>query len=464
MNEYKIPADFMIGTSSSAWQIEGNDGKDASQKSWADLFYETNPDLWHNHIGPQKASDFYHRYKEDIKTMASFGMNTFRFTIQWARFMKDPLLGIVDENAVAYYQDVIDTIKANGMKPVISLEHWDIPAILFEKYNGWVGRETVTLYQMYAKAVFEHFAKDVTYFFAFTEPNIPIDNGYMDALWYPFKHAPKEAYQAHFHKVLATSIAAKEIQPYKEKYGCKLGAMVHMTPIYARSDDEKDQKAAYYADLFQVRIYLDPYLKGTYPEDLLSLLKENDCMFTYETKDMEFIKKNRIDILGVDYYFPIRVKARENTYEGIFHPEKYYEKWVMPERKYNADRGWEIYEKAVYDTGMRIKNEYDNFDWFISENGIGIEGEDRYRNAEGRIDDDYRIEFLKEHLKWALKAKEDGCNCHGYLVWSYIDNVSARNSFKNRYGLLELNLDTYERIPKKSAYWFKEIMEKGRID
>lgn len=463
MEKQRIPADFLIGTSSSAWQIEGCAGKKEGQESWAELFYNTNPEIWYDDVGPKKASDFYHHYKEDIKTMASFGMTGFRFTIQWARFMKDPIAGIVDNDAVEFYRDVIHEIKKNGMKPVISLEHWDIPAILFEKYNGWVGRETVYLYEQYVKAVLKEFHKEVKLWFAFTEPNIPIDNGYMDGIWYPFKHAPKEAYQAHFHKILATTKAVKAIKPYKED-GCRLGVMLHMTPIYARSGEARDVQAAYYADLFQVRIYLNPYLKGEFPQELLRKLEEHDCMFAYEQADFEDIKKYRIDMLGIDYYFPIRVKARETAYDkDVFHPEFYYEPWEMPGRKYNANRGWEIYEEAVVDIGMRIKEDYGNIPWFISENGIGIEGEDRYRNKEGYIDDDYRIDFLKGHLQRALKVRNMGSNCFGYFVWSFVDNLSAINAFKNRYGLLELDLKTGNRIPKKSLYWFKEIMKDREV-
>ncbi|MEE1067440.1 MAG: non-canonical purine NTP pyrophosphatase, partial [Fibrobacteraceae bacterium] len=186
-----IPDGFMGGTSSSAWQIEGIADKKAGQESWAELFYNSAPEKWHNGIGPDVACDFYHRYKEDIKTMASFGLNTFRFTIQWARFMLDPIKGIVSEDAVKYYRDVIKTIKENGMKPIISLEHWDIPAVLIEKYNGWAGRETLDLYEIYVASALKEFASEVDLWFAFTEPNIPIDNGYMDKKWYPFTHDPK---------------------------------------------------------------------------------------------------------------------------------------------------------------------------------------------------------------------------------------------------------------------------------
>lgn len=460
---YKIPEGFLIGTSSSAWQIEGNSGKKPGQESWADLFYETDPKLWHQGIGPERASDFYHHYESDIETMAEFGMNTFRFTIQWARFMEDPLAGKVSKQAVAYYRKVIRKIRDCGMEPVISLEHWDIPAILLKKYNGWVGRETLDLYRSYVEKALEAFHDEVKYWFAFTEPNIPVDNGYMDAIWYPFRHAPKEAYQAHFHKILATAHAVGICRKY-EQDGCRMGVMVHMTPVYARSDEEKDKKAAYYADLFQVRLYWDPYLKGEFPPELLEELEKHGCMFQYEQGDMQIIRENRISMFGIDYYFPIRVKARESVYTGkAFHPEVYYEPWVMPERRFNSDRGWEIYPQAVVDIGMRIKNDYGNIPWFISENGIGIAGEERYRNKEGRIDDDYRIEFIKEHLECALQVKEMGSACFGYLIWSFVDNVSAINAFKNRYGLLELNLESYERIPKKSLYWLKDVMEKREV-
>ena len=453
----KINQDFFIGTSSSAWQIEGNSLK--NNKSWADLFYESNPNIWFNKIGPEKACDFINHYEEDIELMAKAKMNTFRFTIQWPFFLSDIRKGIVNKEALDFYNRVIDKIISCGMKPFISLEHWDIPSEFIEEFDGWCNKKMIDYYLIYADKVFSCFADRVSYFFAFTEPNIPIDNGYMEKIWYPFKHNPKKAYQAHFNKTLATSLCKKVFIPYQKQYHGKLGVMIHYTPVYSRSDEKADLQAAYMADLLQVRLYLDPYLKGEYPEELLSVLKKNNCLFDYTDEDMKNIKNYQIDILGLDYYFPIRVCAKSKPYEGAFHPEQFYDKWIKPDRKFNKDRGWEIYEQAIYDAGMRIKNEYNNFDWFISENGIGIENEERFRNDDGMIEDDYRIQFLSEHLKYALKAKQDGCNCLGYLVWSFIDNLSAVNAFKNRYGLLELDLNTYMRHPKKSYYFFKRLNE-----
>ena len=459
-----IPDDFLIGTSSSAWQIEGNGGKGAGQKSWADLFYETDPSLWIGGQSPDRACDFYHRYAEDIRTMAGYGMRAFRFTIQWARFMEDPLTGRVSQDAVAYYRDVIRAIRESGMEPVVSLEHWDIPAVLFEKYDGWAGRETVDLYEKYVEAVLEAFHGDVQYWFAFTEPTTPIDNGYMEKRWYPFRHDPKAAYQAHFHKMLAISRAVRACRKY-EACGCRMGVMLHLTPVYARSGEARDVQAAYLADLFNVRLYLDPCLKGEYPPDLIRILEEQGCMFDCTEEDMEQIRSYRIAMLGADYYFPIRVKARESAYtKEAFHPEVFYEPWVMPGRRFNSDRGWEIYPQALLDFGIRIREDYGNIPWFVSENGIGIAGEDRFRGKDGIIDDQYRIDFIREHLGYALQAREAGSRCFGYLIWSYVDNLSPLNAFKNRYGLLEMDLETLERRPKRSLLWLQEALAKKEIE
>ncbi|MGM9946935.1 glycoside hydrolase family 1 protein [Floccifex sp.] len=452
----KIPETFFIGTSSSAWQIEGNHKK--SNPSWADVFYQSNPSLWYESTGVDDACDFIHHYKEDIEYMAKAGMNVFRFTIQWPYFLKDVKKGIVNEEARAFYNDVIDTILSFGMQPFVSLEHWDIPAVFLEEFDGWCNRKMLDYYRIYVRKVFECFADRVPYFFAFTEPNIPIDNGYMDAIWYPFVHDPKKCYQAHFHKMVATSIAKQEYVPFQKKYNGKLGAMIHYTPVYPRSNSKEDMKAWFYADLLQVRIYLDPYVKGKISDEFMQVLIENDCMFSYESQDLELIGEYRIDILGLDYYFPIRVKEKENAFEGFFHPSKYYDLYVKPDRQFNADRGWEIYPQAILDVKERIEKEYDSIPWFISENGIGIANENRYREN-GQIQDDYRIDFISAHLKNAIQTE----TCLGYLIWSFIDNVSARNAFKNRYGLLELNTKTQERIPKKSYDFMTEINHKREI-
>lgn len=139
-------------------------------------------------------------------------------------------------------------------------------------------------------------------------------------------------------------------------------------------------------------------------------------------------------------------------------PEYYYDNYEMPGKKMNPYRGWEIYEKGIYDIAINIRDNYGNIEWMITENGMGVEGEERFK-VDGEIQDDYRIEFYKDHLTWLHKAISEGANCVGYHVWTFIDNWSWLNAYKNRYGLVSLDLDTQKRTIKKSGKWFKQLSE-----
>lgn len=176
---------------------------------------------------------------------------------------------------------------------------------------------------------------------------------------------------------------------------------------------------------------------------------------------MAIIKNNTIDFLGVNYYQPRRVKAKEEAYDETlgWMPDKYFDNYIMPGRRMNPYRGWEIYPEAMHDIAMNLKNNYNNIPWYISENGMGVEGEDRYKNEDGIIEDDYRIDFIKEHLEHLHRGIEEGSNCFGYHTWTPIDCWSWLNAYKNRYGYISVDLDTQKKTIKKSGRWIKEVTE-----
>ena len=173
----------------------------------------------------------------------------------------------------------------------------------------------------------------------------------------------------------------------------------------------------------------------------------------------KILKQGKVDWLGFNYYHPSRIQApKEKTDENGY--PKFSDPYVWPEAKMNIYRGWEIYPKGIYDFGMKMKNEYPDLKFFVSENGMGVEHEDRFRDASGEIQDDYRIEFITEHLQWIFKSIEDGAKCLGYHYWGVIDNWSWNNAFKNRYGMIEVDLmGNYSRKLKKSARWMKGLLE-----
>ncbi|WP_238883472.1 glycoside hydrolase family 1 protein [Clostridium sp. YIM B02551] len=465
---YELPKDFFVGAAVSAWQTEGWSGKKDGQDSYMDLWYKSTPELWHDGYGPTIATDFYNRYKEDVQLMKKVGLQSFRTSIDWSRFIINYETVEVNEEAAEYYDNLIDELIANGIEPMICLEHYELPAQLFLNHGGWGSKHVVELYVKYAEEVFKRYSHKVKKWFTFNEPIVVQTRIFLDSIRYPFKQDTQTAMQWNYNKILAT---AKVINVFKEggynKDGGKIGVILNPDVCYPRSSAKHDVEAADKFDLFFNRIFLDPSIKGEVPAELISILKEHNCCFEYTEEELEIIKNNTIDVLGVNIYAPTRVKARNEAWNPNvpFHPSYFFDKHELQGRKMNPFRGWEIYPKVMYDFAIRMKEEYGNIEWFIAENGMGVENEYRYKNEAGVIQDDYRIEFISDHLRWLLKGIEEGSNCTGYMLWAFTDNVSPQNAFKNRYGLVEINLeDNRNRKIKKSGEWYKKLSEERKFE
>lgn len=457
--QYIFPKDFWWGSASSAAQTEGAAGEDGKGPDVWDIWYSREPDRFHNGIGPGVTTDFYHRYRDDIKLMKELGHNSFRTSISWSRLIPGGI-GEINPKAVSFYNSLIDELIASGIEPFIALFHFDMPWEM-QRVGGFENREVAEAYKDYAATCFRLFGDRVKHWFTFNEPIVPVEGGYLNQTHYPCRQDMKAAVQAAYNTIIAQAEAVKE---YKEQnQNGKIGCILNLSPVYPRSDNHFDIKATEMADLFHNRSFLDPSVKGEYSEELIEIIKRYNLMPTTQSGDKELLRQNTVQMLGVNYYFPRRVKAKEtlpNPYSPIT-PEWFYDNYEMPGRKMNPYRGWEIYEKGVYDIMIRLKNEYGDIERYVSENGMGVENEEKFIE-DGMVKDDYRIDFLKGHLKWLYRSIQEGCNVKGYHMWTFIDNWSWLNAFKNRYGFVSLNLNSLERTPKKSAYWFKDmIMNNG---
>lgn len=455
---YKFPENFWWGSATSGPQSEGSAKVDGRSKSIWDHWYELEPERFFDGVGPKDTSTFYENYKEDIKLLKETGHNSFRTSIQWTRLIPDGI-GEVNEKAVEFYNNVLDELEKNNIKIIMNLYHFDMPMCMQEK-GGWENREVVDAYAYFATKCFELFGNRIKYWTTFNEPIVPVEGGYLYDFHYPNVIDGRRAAQVAYHTALAS---AKAVEAYKNmNLGGQIGIILNLTPSYPRStENEADVKAAHIADLCFNRSFLDPAIKGTYPTDLINFLKENDALPYYTREDIQTIKKNTVDFLGVNYYQPRRIKAKESelTHTHTFMPDHYFDNYEMPGRKMNPYRGWEIYEKGIYDICTNLRENYGNIPFYISENGMGVEGEERYINENGSIDDDYRIEFIKDHLAWLHKGIEEGANCMGYHLWTPIDCWSWTNAYKNRYGLIALDLATQKRTIKKSGRWYKELAQ-----
>jgi 6-phospho-beta-glucosidase len=268
----------------------------------------------------------------------------------------------------------------------------------------------------------------------------------------------KEAVQVAYNEVIA-SASAIEIFKSMNLNG-KIGIILNLTPSYPASSQPEDRIAANYADLFFNRSFLDPSVKGKFPEELVLTIKELNILPITEEGDLELIKKNTIDILGINYYQPRRIKEKKEKHrpKDVLLPDNFFDYYDMPNKKMNPYRGWEIYEKGIYDILTNLRENYGNILCYISENGMGVEGEERFMDENGQINDDYRIEFVSNHLKYVHQAIQEGSNVQGYHMWTCMDNWSWTNAYKNRYGFISVDLDNDgQRSIKKSGYWFKKL-------
>lgn len=457
--DYQFPAGFWWGSAASGPQTEGvfeGDGKGAS--IW-DYWYQQEPEKFFNGVGPEKTSQVYTRYQEDIQLMKETGHTTFRTSIQWSRLFPQGK-GEVNQKAVDFYNAYIDELIANGIEPFMNLYHFDMPMALQEK-GGWLNRETVDAYVAFAQTCFTLFGDRVKKWFTHNEPIVPVEGGYLYQFHYPNEINMKHAVQVGFHETLAS---AKAIKVYHEmNLDGEIGIILNLTPSYPRDEnDPEDVKAAQIADAFFNRSFLDPAVKGTFPKELVTIVKELDMVPAMEADDLQTIRENTIDLLGINYYQPRRIMKKESPIDEAKSPmpDDYFDNYDMPNKKMNPYRGWEIYEKGIYDILTNTRENYGNIKCYISENGMGVEGEERFVNADGVIEDDYRIEFVSDHLKYVHQAIQEGTNCVGYHMWTCMDNWSWTNAYKNRYGFISVDLaNDAKRTVKKSGRWFKEVSD-----
>lgn len=456
----KIPENFILGAATSAWQTEGWIGKKPGQDSFLDKWFQEEPFVWHQGQGPQVATNFMEMYQDDLDLMSEIGISHYRTSINWSRFFIDYENLIVDEDYASHIDAVINGLVAIGVKPIICLEHYEVPYQLMEKYDAWSSKKVVDLFVQYAQVLFQRYGDRVQDWITFNEPIVSQTRCYLDAIRWPHERDSKKWMLWNYHKVLAT---AKVVKVFHEgSYSGRIGCIINPEMVYPRSQSQEDLDAARRYDLFYNRVFLDPMIKGCYPEELIELCKENDIYFNPSEEELVLISNNRLDFVGLNQYYPKRVKSQAFAWrEGEhFHPEKYYEDFQLPGRQMNQSRGWEIYPQIMYDLSLYMNQNYPDIPWFIAENGMGQENEENFKDQSGMIDDQYRIDYISQHLYHLLRGVEEGSKCEGYMLWAFTDCVSPMNAFKNRYGLVSIDLENdKKRSLKKSAYWFKSVIE-----
>ncbi|MGL5956261.1 MAG: glycoside hydrolase family 1 protein [Brevinema sp.] len=461
--KYEFPKNFLWGVATSGPQTEGSPTVGGREPSVWDEYYKLMPNRFFNQVGPEVTSDVYKQFREDLKFIKMMGLPSYRTSIQWSRLLP---YGATTPNldAVRFYNELIDGLIEVGAEPFMNLHHFDLPWSIQEQ-GGWENRKTTDQYAFFAEMCFKLFGDRVKHWFTFNEPIVVPYSGYIHDSMYPNVVDFGRAMSVAYHTALAH---AKAVDIFKKgNYQGKIGVILNISPAYPRSEHPEDLKAAHLADLFHNESFKQPCLKGVYPQELVDLLEQIGSPLPIQAEDKEILLKGKVDILGVNYYQPSRVKAKAHLVnpKAPITDGTFYDSYDMPGKKMNPHRGWEIYEKGIYDCLIDIRDNYNNLETFIAENGMGVEGEEKFRNAEGFIEDDYRIEFIQEHLKWVHRAMQEGCNCQGYHLWTFVDCWSWQNAYKNRYGYIEVQINNNcKRIMKKSGYWMADVIKNNGFE
>ena len=457
-----FPVDFLWGGAVAANQCEGAYDEDGKGWSTQDLAPKgiVGPITDHPTEDNLKLQgiDFYHRYKEDIALFAEMGFRVFRFSIAWSRIFPNGDEEVPNEAGLAFYDDLIDECRRHGMEPLVTLSHYETPYHLAKAYDGWCSRKLITFFQRYCKCVMERYKGKVHYWLTFNEINSILHNPYLSGgILTPKKKLSKSALsQAIHHELVASALVTKmahEIDPDN-----KVGCMVIGIPSYPLTPNPDDVIANMEQDRHNL-YFTDVQARGAYPKYLNRYFKENGIQIQMEEGDEEILK-NSVDFISFSYYMSTCGCADPNAHPqtagniipGVANPYLRSSQW-----------GWQIDPK-----GLRylLNQFYDRYQkpLFIVENGLGARDELIEKDGVLTVEDDYRIEYMREHLLQVEEAIEDGVEVMGYTSWGCIDLVSASTAqMSKRYGFIYVDRNddgsgSMARYRKKSFYWYRDVI------
>lgn len=448
---------FYWGVATAAYQVDGNykvDGKGESK--W---------DFLTNTVGITQftikekqtgniAINMYNRaqYLKDIELMKQLGVNSYRMSLDWSRIIPDGT-GEPNEIALAHYDVLFDDLLKAGIEPFVTIYHFDFPNVLLQK-GGWGNPEMGNWYLKYAKLVVDRYGKKIKHFISFNEPYIEfflVENMLNSD---PSKPMSKEFYLSQMQKLHNQLLANARIIEYyhAKKFNGKIGLAINVNPGVAWNPKNlSDIKAAKFQDLLINGLILDPIYKGKYPKLVMDTLAIYNPSFKPSKEELSIILKNKPDFLGVNYYAPAIVKGEDSPISL---------KWLDNNPDSIKSNVGPVRPQYLYEMLMRLKNNYGNPLVYITENGTGFVQEDIKIN--GKINDPMRANFIRKHVEAALKARKQGANLQGYIVWSGWDNFEWVSGYTKRLGLIYVDFETQERTPKQSFYEYQRIIKTNR--
>ena len=446
-----FPEGFVWGAATSAQQIEGGRHEGARGESIWDRFAAT-PGKISDGSNPNIACDHFHRWRGDIELMSSLGLDAYRFSISWPRIFPDGR-GKLNPAGLDFYDALVDGLLEVGIQPYPTLYHWDLPQAL-QDMGGWAERDTVGAFVDYSSAVVRRLGDRVQRWVTHNEPWCITTLGHEEGHHAPGHRNPPEALRVAHHLLLSHGRATEAIR--REAPGSEVGIVLIHCPVHSATDSAADREAARWLDGVFNRWYLDPLFRGVYPRDAvadrvaLGHLEGPELPFV-EDGDMAAIS-TPIEFLGVNYYSRACVEAGPDG--------RPVDVKTVPAEDL-TDMGWEVYPDGLEESLSRIHRDYGPKEIYVTENGAAY---DYPVDESGRIADEKRVFYLREHLIAARRAISNGVPLKGYFAWSLMDNFEWGHGYEKRFGLYAVDYETQRRIPKDSALWYRDVVSANAVE
>ncbi len=456
-----FPDGFLWGVATAAYQIEGAAYDDGKGRSIWDTFTHDAGTVHHGDNG-DIACDHYHRVESDVELMAELGIPAYRFSIAWTRVQPDGK-GAVSKAGLDHYRRLVDTLRARHIEPVVTLYHWDLPQGLQDE-GGWANRDTARRFEDYAHIVAGALGDHVTQWITLNEPWVAAFVGHATGQHPPGLRDLGASVLAAHHLLLGHGMAARAIAGTLGQ-SAQIGITLNLSPVVPASKAGEDAAAARRVDGHLNRWFLDPVLRGTYPEELF---EEHGRLVGHDfvrTGDLETIHAD-LDFLGVNYYTARRVAASADPSAAQPTRGSPYRAWLGVDERPRSDvprttMGWTIEPAGLTALLARLRDDYGDIPLYITENGAAFCD---YADPTGAVRDPERIDYLRNHFAAAHAAIAQGVNLRGYFVWSLMDNFEWAYGYSQRFGIVFVDYRTQERIPKASAYWYRDVIAANAVD
>ncbi len=438
-----FPANFLWGAATSAYQIDGAAGEDGRTASIWDAFAHTPGKTHHGDTG-DIACDHYHRWEDDVELMADLGLNAYRFSISWPRLQPGGS-GLLNPRGVDFYRALLERLQTRGIRPLVTLYHWELPQEL-EDAGGWPARDTAARFADFAATTVDVLGDLASDWITLNEPWCQAFLGYHSGIHAPGRRDLADAVAAAHHLNLAHGLAVGAIRAARP--GMRLGVADILTHIRAATDTLADRAAAARVDANNNRFFLDPVLGGGYSHAVTDLYGTRGLEAVIRADD-EAIIGAALDFLAVNHYHHMIIEADET--------EPHLGARGVSAEPATTSLGWSVTPEALYGVLRLVHDDYPAIPLYITENGASYVD---YVDPTGQVRDEERIEYLRGYLGAVAQAIGDGIDIRGYFAWSLLDNFEWGEGYRSRFGLVYVDYRSQQRIPKASAYWYRDLIRR----